>query len=1161
MFTDKAQMIIDLAKDYAYASNASTLDISPFLTAMISQSEARILLAECFKITPKELKDIYPISVEPVTCPTKLPLSENLRNMFNQAKSLASEVPDRFHPGLIDIRHLVCATALTHDACSLLKLTPITHDEAISFLTTWIEQDSQTPGLEDLSEKLRTLRSELLKRVFGQDHAIHAFVEGLFNAEVVAVADTQRKRPQAIFVFAGPPGVGKTFLAELGASYLDRPFKRFDMSAYSGHQQDEQLVGMAKSFHAAHPGTLTEFVEKNPNALLLFDEIEKAHIKTIQLFLQLLDNGTLEDKYHERNVVFRDTIIIFTTNAGKKLYDRPNISGVHSANATFHRKTILDALENEKNPLTGEPFFPQSICSRIATGYPILFNHLSVNELDRVVQAELNRMSDLIELQYYKQTEFDDYLSMCLVLREGSKTDARTVRSQTELFLKTELFKFCQLFKTESLEDVLKQVDKIKFCLDKDLMNLNSDIQELFDPQELPSILLVASESLTQLYKKHISKVNWITANSTEDIFEVLANREVDMVLIDLFIKRKDETPSKTIEHFDHIPIAAKGLEQGQELLRKIHERLPHIPIYLLSIIKDQRDISGTIDEELFLACVRAGGARGMILSSFTYDESETWKKDRDQFLNELKAVHNRLYREKVAAKLGQERKVLSFDTAPDINKKEKEITIRLRNLQLSRAIASSDVGEVLEDVERPRTRFDDVIGAKSAKEELQFFINYLKNPRRFAALGLKPPKGVLLHGPPGTGKTMLARAMAGESNVAFISASASNFVTIWQGSGPQNVRDLFERARRYAPSIIFIDEIDAIGRVRTGSAGGSQATENTLNALFTEMDGFTSPSPERPVFILAATNFKVDAHSQDSPERSLRTLDPALVRRFSRTILVDLPDREARLQYLKKRLEGRAGSKITENGMKLIAERSPGMSIANLELIIETAARNSAKEGKQLTDQALEDAFETVSFGERKMWNPEDVKRTARHEAGHTIMYWLSGWWPPYVTIVSRGHFGGYMTHSSDEIEKQFGDTKEQLLAKIRVSLGGRGAELIYYGKEEGLTTGASSDFQQATRIARHMIAQYGMDEEQGPLVTSELLSYESALSGPEYQILNQKAGKILKEQMEQTINLLEENKDLLESIVSALAEKERLTQKELQEILPPMKKKLSNA
>src|SRR5262249_1887503 len=212
--------------------------------------------------------------------------------------------------------------------------------------------------------------------------------------------------------------------------------------------------------------------------------------------------------------------------------------------------------------------------------------------------------------------------------------------------------------------------------------------------------------------------------------------------------------------------------------------------------------------------------------------------------------------------------------------------------------------------------------------------------------------------------KTMLARAMAGESNVAFISVSATNFVTIWQGSGPQSVRDLFARARRYAPAIIFIDEIDAIGKTRSGGVSG-QAEENTLNALLPEMEGFSGPSTDRPVLILAATNFNVESGDQESSGRSSRSLDPALVRRFSRTILVDLPERAARQTYLAMRLQGRTGCTVSDEIVKLIAERSSGMSIASLESIIETAARNAIKNGGELTNKLFEAAFETVRFGQ----------------------------------------------------------------------------------------------------------------------------------------------------------------------------------------------------
>ena len=1152
MFTDKVQSIIDLAKDYAFSGGSKELNLAAVVSAVGSHSEAGVLLAECLGQTPEKLREACPQPPQPVACPGKLPVSETVRQVLACAKELAEQIPDSTHPGLIGLRHLVCALAASREACATLNVTPISREDAAAILASWYGKDVQAPQLEELTDRLRQLRAELLVKVFGQDHAIHAFIEGMFNAEVVATADVKRKAPRAVFVFAGPPGVGKTYLAELGASKLGRPFKRFDMTAYSGHEQNDALIGMAKMYRGAHPGALTEFVEKNPDSVLLFDEIEKAHMNTIHLFLQILDAGTLEDKFHERNVSFRDTTIIFTTNAGRKLYDRPNESGVHAANAAFHRKTILDALETETNPLTGAPFFPAAICSRLATGYPVLFNYLRVNELECVVRAELNRVAGLFERQYFKRTSFDDLLAMCLVLREGARADARTLRSQAEAFFKTEIFKFCQLFKTERLEDVLEGVDRIGFVLEGDRGKLTPEVQALFEQQDKPRVLLVADPDLTALYGEFIPHVDWRKAATAEDALEILADQDVDMVLLDLWLGRQAEPPTMTIQGFDHVPAAARGLDQGQELLRKIHQRLPGMPVYLLSLADgESADDVGSIDDELFMACVRGGGARGMITSRFVDGMVKGWQEHRDQFADRLVETCRRLYREKAAARMGQERKVLAFDTVPHLAPDKREVLIRLRNLNPTRAIAAADAGEVLDDVERPRTRFDDVIGADSAKEELKFFIDYLKNPRRFAALGLKPPKGVLLHGPPGTGKTMLARAMAGESNVAFVPVSAANFVTIWQGSGPQSVRDLFARARRYAPAIIFIDEIDAIGRVRTGGPGGAHGEEMALNALLTEMDGFTGPSADRPVFVLAATNFKVEAEDQESPERSTRTLDPALVRRFSRTILVDLPDTAARKKYLGLRLSQAKAAKVSESAIDLIAEKSVGMSIANLEQVLETAGRNALKKGQEMTDDLLLEALDTAREGEAKEWSPEFLESTARHEAGHTILYWLSGWWSPEVSIVARSDHGGGMRHCEAEMKRE-SRTREELLASIRTSLGGRAAEIVCYGPEAGLTTGASGDLEHATNIARQMICRYGMDGDFGLLATPELFKYAEAMSSPTYQRVNEAAGRILKQEMDKTAKLLEANRAHLDAVAKALMEKNRLYRKDLEQILP---------
>ena len=502
---------------------------------------------------------------------------------------------------------------------------------------------------------------------------------------------------------------------------------------------------------------------------------------------------------------------------------------------------------------------------------------------------------------------------------------------------------------------------------------------------------------------------------------------------------------------------------------------------------------------------------------------------------------------------MGSERKALSFETIPEVDRQNRRLAIRLRNPYLMRALSAQDSGEIVEDVERPRTMFDDVFGADTAKDELKFFIDYLKNPRRYMALGLEPPKGVLLYGPPGTGKTMLARAMAGESDVAFISKSAGSFVTLWQGSGGQAVRSLFERARRYAPAIIFIDEIDSIGKVRTGGPG-AQGTEQALNTLLTEMDGFTSVSPDRPVFILAATNFKIESSDPDSPERSARMLDPALVRRFSRTIKVDLPDRAAREGYLKTRLRGRRACTVSDTTIGSIGQRSMSLSIADLNRIVEVASREAVKQGTGIDDTIFEDAFESVLYGDVKIWDPAARLRTARHEAGHALMYWHWGWLPSHVTIISRGGHGGYMTPTADEYERP-SKTKNDILANIRVFLGGRAAELIYYGQVDGLSTGPSSDLLGATQRAQRMLCELGMDSDFGLAAMPELsMVVKEGYASPWQEKLKTAINEVLREQMDETLRVLKANRQHLDALADELCDKERLNEDDIKRILPPV-------
>ncbi|MDR0750486.1 MAG: AAA family ATPase [Tannerellaceae bacterium] len=983
--------------------------------------------------------------------------------------------------------------------------------------------------LPKLTARIRHMRYTLLEKVHGQDHVIHAFSEGMFSAEVLAASDEKRKNPRALFVFAGPPGVGKTFLAEQAAESLSIPFKRFDMSGYADHQAQTNLTGFAPSYKDARPGLLTGFVKNNPRCLLLFDEIEKAHLNTIQLFLQIIDAGTLHDNFMNETIAFRDTIIIFTTNAGRQLYE-----GNAKANAAgLPRQVILNALETDVHPHTGTPFFPPAICSRLSTGYPMMFNHLQAHDLEKISAGEFQRLCKLFEKQYGIRVNACNLLATLLLFAEGGQAGARTLRAQTELFFKNELFKLCRLW-SNNFEGALEKLKTIRFEVNAG--NLPAGVKPLFENPDQTEILFFGDVLLAEKLKEEATGVIIHATSHPEEALKIMGEKDVRFVLMELSAGNGNADPlatipvmpveppvMKTIFAFDNVPIAAASLYSARHFFKTLRERLPEMPVYLLETDKL------AIDSELLTAFIRAG-ARGKL----TFPQSG----DLGVLAEEITRISSQAYLQNTAAGLAAQRKIVSFETAPNLSADKTQAVIRLRELTVRRAVSAGDSGEVLNEVEKPNIRFNDVIGATDAKEELQFFVNYLKNPKKFSASGLKPPKGVLLYGPPGTGKTLLAKAIAGESDVAFIPAVASGFVTKYQGSGPEAVRALFQRARRYAPSIVFIDEIDAIGRARGNSALSGHGEEMALNALLAEMDGF-SVDPKRPVFVLAATNFGVE-----EGKSAMGVIDAALARRFDRKIMVDLPAKEDRRRYLETMLHKRKNNQVTDAMIQRLSERSAGLSLADLELVLESASRMAARKNTLITDELLEEAFELNRHGEKKDWGREYLERVARHEAGHAYLCFLTGNMPSYLTIVARGEHGGYMEHAGDEGSPL--KTKEELLGRIRTSLGGRAAEIVYYGEKEGVSSGASGDLHSATRIARAMICSYGMDEGIGMAV----LSNEEATKGPLAEKITRRISEILKEELEQTIQILSKGKPLINKLVEQLLEKNKLTREEMEAV-----------
>jgi ATP-dependent metalloprotease FtsH len=1190
MFTDKAQALLDLARDRAFSLAREEVDVESLLAAIGASPEGGVRLAESLGVEDVAgLRAKCPEVGRPVPGPPAMTWEPDLRRIVATALDLASGegVPDRSHPGWISPVHVVCAVAMSEAAVRVLGVgsPAISRDDAVRLLAAWVGGADETPSLGDLVAGLKDLRRDLLAKVFGQDHAAHAFVEGLYNAEVTAAADKERRRPAAVFVFVGPPGVGKTYMSELAAQRLGRPFRRFDMTGYADHQAHNQLVGFPPSYHGAQGGQLTEFVAANPNAVLLFDEIEKAHLNTVQLFYQILDAGRLEDKFLAKDVSFRDTILIFTTNAGRSLYDDPNRSGIGVANATYHRRTILGALENEKNPSDGRPAFPPAICSRLGQGYPVMFNHLGVNELERIVDGEMLRTEALLERQYFKTFRHDGRLPIAVVFREGARADARQLRAEAEKLVKAELFKVCGLYARDRLEDVLEDVDDVGIVVDEQaLASGGSDVRRLFDPEQKPRVLLVAGPAFAGRCLADAPEIEWSVARSPQEALEILAVHEVDFVLLDLWLQRPVGDPplsghdgqrpqaASVQQDMACVPFSARALEQGRETLRLVHERFPRLPVYLLSLnvpqareapSPDDRGAASAaalcatvavgagldapeepqlgeetarrpIDDELFLACVRAGGARGLMATDFCATAAPTTPASRQRFVEALEDVRRRVHREREATELAREHKTLSFETVASVDRGRRRLVIRLRGFRLGCTVDASDAGELVEDVQRPATRFDDVLGASEAKKAMQFIVDWLADPRRYKALGLRPPKGVLLAGPPGTGKTMLARAVAGEARCAFLEKSATSFVTMWQGSGPQNVRDVFARARRYAPAIVFIDEIDAIGKERTGGPSG-RAQEETLNALLTEMDGFRAEA-QAPVIVLAATNMA-------------EQLDEALKRRFDRTIEVDRPDRAARLTYLKRCFANRQNASVSDAALQRLAGQSAGMTIANLERIVQEAGVMAAQAGSGITDALFEEAFEKARMGQASSTpEPAMLERIARHEAGHTLVAWLGGNKPVQVTIVGRGGAGGYMERESDEERVLY--TKPQLEQMIREAMGGRAAEILYYGNEEGLSTGVAADLRHATQKAVRMVREFGMDGEMGQVALHEV-SGQRPDGGELAMVVARRAQAIVSAQLDRTLALLRADRARLDRLASELLTRNRLTRDELEVVL----------
>lgn len=954
------------------------------------------------------------------------------------------------------------------------------------------------------------LREVLMDSVFGQPYAINSFVSGFFKGELYAETDKKRKGVRSVFTFLGRPGVGKTFLAETAAEAIGRPFKRFDMSGYSsGELSVRQLTGTPKSLVGSGEGELTKFVKENPKCVILFDEIEKAHQEIILTFLQMLDRGMIEDTCTHKNVSFRDAICIFTTNAGKQLYSMTEYGRLSS----IPRNILMDALEKDINPATREPFFPQAIVSRLGTGNVIMFDNLPAADLIKVTSKELSRRQQDAYNSFDINFNMDSKLAATVLYGLGGSADARNATARARELFAFQIEEVLRLISAEYGFEAIEKLKEINLSVEYD--KAPQEVKKLYENKAETYIVVLASKSVRAKFsiKEMCCKVD--VATSYDEYMDLIHKNEPTVALIDYGHKVTDGKDSLNSEDI---------YSEGRKAFTDTQSDCPDAKIYII----ESHRVHFNDEEKMSLY---AKGAEGFV--SLKDEEPSDIIEDICEKVCQQLAVDTLTLRHQV----------LSYEILQKISEDGSTVDVELYDLKLTQAIEAEDKKSILSSDEKPNLTWDDIVVGDDVKEELTFFIDYLKNPREFLSKGVMAPKGVLMYGPPGTGKTSIAKVVATLSDVTFLSVSADQFKSKWVGESGENVHKMFATARKYAPAILFIDEIDAIGTKRSDNGGGSEGNHEALNAVLTELDGFKT-SVGKPVFVMAATNLV-------KSNEDAGALDPALIRRFDRQICIDLPGREGRLKIL--RILAKKNEKtfdVSDKMLESLAQRSVGQSPAKMEGAINTAVRDAVRSGCKVTDEILDESFEKYIYGDGEKWSDEEVLRVCRHEAGHALIARYYGNKPTYITAVARGDHGGYLQHADSEFSHLH--SKEEMLQDIRVSLGGRAAETVFYEGDDGLSGGISGDLRSATLKARMMIEYYAM-------YPDIMFSSTDAMGDPrnpmrsqeEQKIISDMITKIINEQFAITVSIIKKYKDTIDKFVTDLLEKQHMNRDEIESYL----------
>ncbi len=918
----------------------------------------------------------------------------------------------------------------------------------------------------------QALNRELNKKIIGQVKAVSHLSNGYLSSSLVSPDG-----PRLIYTFAGPSGVGKTYLGSSFCELLNQheqsgyAFTEFNMEQYSHEKDAMKLFGTGVQYTDASLGTLTSKVRACPRHILLFDEIEKAHNTVIQTLLGMLDKGVAQDQTSQELINFKQCIVIFTSNLGQD---------VLAKNTQGHALNVFDVLRQTANPSSGTKLSFEFI-NRLAKGYSVLFSSLRANHYLHIAEQAVNQSAKTNHnVTFYWPMRFSSFLVRALA-PEISARQLGTILSK----IKADIL-------TKSADLLDEQSDIIEFTV---------TVNESTSQAEARQMLLFDNDKrLHDALNVLDTNVNINHVSTLESLPDQMKHQRPDALLID-----------------------SESVSQSQtslsEIIEKVREQNSSIPIFTYQLAQLEKALQTDND------CVD-------VLEHFSIQLDDI----KEGFKELLGKVNHYLTVDKTIQRMLSRNEALDYTLSVD--KRDNKLVATFDNLHYKQLIQSKDLQEsTLFQQSLPSATLDDVIGLERAKMRLTEVIGWLRYPEKLSNFGIKIPTGFLYAGPPGTGKTLLAKAVAGECKLPFFSASAAELSSPHSSGTTENIKSVFAVARKYAPSILFIDEIDAIAGKRTANNDGASRDRNlTVNALLTEMDGFTTQ--QEPVFVMAATNHP-------------HLLDDALTRpgRFDEIIYCDLPNKEARRIFF-ERFANKHNLSWPNETVDQLANVSQGMSAAQIDQVLRESIYQAVGNNETLSTEHVKDTIVRIVYGspsDHITLSTEEKNRTAYHEAAHLVTHKLLFPTHPvdFVTIEPRNQALGFVaTRSPDEYESL---SKQKVHDQLQVLLAGKVGEAICSGDQNQVSTGASNDIEKATRLAMHAIYEGGLEPSVGSVNVAMLTKYE------ESELLSnaQNAVKTWLANAEENVTaLLLNHTDQLERVATRLIEKESLLKDEIDKL-----------